>query len=280
MKEQIYNVPELFFGSNLADTNICFYKTNSSSQKNRVCFSQNLLCFLLKGYKEIYSGTNKISLTNDEILLLHTSNSLMTEKTTDDDNYQSILLFFSDRFLMDFAAKNDIKPSLGKLTTNLTRLAKDKYILNFEKSLILIESIITKNKNLVQSKIEEILLYLLEKNEEMVTSFIQSALNKNKDISFLKIINSQSDDNLTTEELSFLCNMSVSTFKRRFSEVFQTTPKQYFIEKKMKKAMSLLQQNRRPSEIYHELGYENLSGFSNEFKKHYGVSPKTFKPQV
>jgi AraC-like DNA-binding protein len=81
---------------------------------------------------------------------------------------------------------------------------------------------------------------------------------------------------LTIDELAFLCNMSVSTFKRHFSEVFHTSPKKYFIQNRMEKAKKLLQLNKRTSEIYFELGYSNLSSFSSEFKKHFGVSPKQF----
>ena len=34
---------------------------------------------------------------------------------------------------------------------------------------------------------------------------------------------------------------------------------------------------KRPSEIYADLGYENLSAFSTEFKKHFGMPPKQFQ---
>ena len=277
MKEIIYNIPELFFNGHLTNANIHFYHTDLSSRKSKVYFSQNLLCFLIKGYKEVFSGADKFSLTNDMLFLLQAGNSIMTEKTTDDDAYQSILLFFSDKFLIDFVEKYGIKPSPVCSKGHLTQIMKDDYITNFEKSLLNIGPDINKNNNLAQLKIEEILLYLLERNEKPVNTFIQTVLSKNKNISFLRVIKSHEENNLTIEELSFLCNMSVSTFKRKFSDIFQTTPKRYFIQKKMKKAISLLNQNRRPSDIYHELGYENLSGFSSEFKKHYGVSPKTFK---
>ena len=48
----------------------------------------------------------------------------------------------------------------------------------------------------------------------------------------------------------------------------------------MARAALLLKQSKRPSEIYFDLGYENLSAFSNEFKKHFGVSPKNYADKV
>jgi hypothetical protein len=61
MNERIYNLPEHFIDGNLAKTSINFYRTGRSSQKKRVCFSQNLLCILLDGHKEVLSGPSKIS---------------------------------------------------------------------------------------------------------------------------------------------------------------------------------------------------------------------------
>lgn len=46
---------------------------------------------------------------------------------------------------------------------------------------------------------------------------------------------------------------------------------------RMEKAKQLLQKHKKPSEIYLDLGYENLSSFSLEFKKIYGVSPSKFE---
>ena len=48
----------------------------------------------------------------------------------------------------------------------------------------------------------------------------------------------------------------------------------------MEKAGLLLRQNKKPSEIYYELEYENLSSFSNEFKKFFGVSPKNYLNKI
>lgn len=85
------------------------------------------------------------------------------------------------------------------------------------------------------------------------------------------------DGNLSIAELAFLCNMSVSTFKRRFQDVYGKAPGRFLHERRMERAKSLLSRNLRPSEIYLDLGYESPAAFSTEFKKHFGVAPTALR---
>jgi AraC-like DNA-binding protein len=132
------------------------------------------------------------------------------------------------------------------------------------------------SEHFIATKLEEILLYLIERERPVLTDFIHTALQSVPSPEIIEVIKNPANINLTVEELAFLCSMSISTFKRKFAEIYNTSPKKYFIEQKMKQAVYWLRQNKRPSEIYYELGYENLSAFSNEFKKCFGVSPSTY----
>ncbi|MDI9311908.1 MAG: AraC family transcriptional regulator [Limnohabitans sp.] len=276
MKSQINELPNDFFNDQLKEVNFYFYKSGISSTNNKIAFNQNLICFLQEGLKEIRKPNSNLILQNDSIFLLKSGNTLMSEKTTIENTYKSILMFFSDEFAFNFLTKNKITfPSKDFIEIDIISIKKDNYISNFEISLDLLSS--NSNQKLLENKVEEILLYLFEKCSEIIVPFFQTLLKKNNDIPFLNVIQKEENSNLTIEELAFLCNMSISTFKRKFSEVFQTSPKQYFIEQKMQKAIVLLQQNKRPSEIYTDLGYETLSAFSNEFKKHFGTSPTNYQ---
>lgn len=83
---------------------------------------------------------------------------------------------------------------------------------------------------------------------------------------------------IAVEELAFLCNMSLSTFKRRFAYLYGTSPSRWLLERRMEKAAVLLRQaDRNVSELYDELGYENLSSFIQSFKQFYGVTPKQYQ---
>ena len=277
MKTVIHQLPNDFFNENLKHSNVYFYQTQKSSEKNKVNFQQNLLCLLLEGEKEIHYADTLSKFNSTTLFLLPKGNTLMTEKVSTFQNYSSILLFFSDDFLTDFILNNKVATDKKlKVNNSLTIIAKDDYIFNFEKSLLILEDNFAQDEKLSNLKTEEILLYLYKKHPNIINNFIQNALSSNPHFEFKKLISNNLYQPLSIEELAFLSNMSLSSFKRKFNEVYQTSPGQYFIKTRMEKAKKELLNNKRPSDFFYELGYENLSSFSHEFKKYFGMSPKKF----
>jgi AraC-like DNA-binding protein len=80
--------------------------------------------------------------------------------------------------------------------------------------------------------------------------------------------------NMPLERLGYLTGRSLSTFNRDFKRIFNTTPQKWLIEKRLELAYyQLVEKKRKPTEVYLEAGFEDLSHFSFIFKKKYGVSP-------
>ena len=100
----------------------------------------------------------------------------------------------------------------------------------------------------------------------------------NDEIRIRQAVLTHMDSHITVEELAFLCNMSLSTFKRRFDSLYGTSPSKWLLQQRMKKAAELLKGgDLKPSEIYYGLGYENLSSFIQSFKQIHGVTPKQYQ---
>ena len=80
--------------------------------------------------------------------------------------------------------------------------------------------------------------------------------------------------NMSLEKLGYLTGRSLSTFNRDFKKLFQTTPQKWLTDKRLELAYyHLVQKKKKPTEVYLEVGFEDLSHFSFSFKKKYGVSP-------
>nr|WP_068890363.1 AraC family transcriptional regulator [Pedobacter panaciterrae] len=80
--------------------------------------------------------------------------------------------------------------------------------------------------------------------------------------------------NMSLEKLGYLTGRSLSTFNRDFKKLFQTTPRKWLTDKRLELAYyQLAEKKKKPSEIYLEVGFEDLSHFSFIFKKKYGISP-------
>lgn len=76
--------------------------------------------------------------------------------------------------------------------------------------------------------------------------------------------------------LADLCNISESTFIKKFKNHFHTTAAHYFRNLKMKEALNLLQLGHTVKEVAHKLDYKDVSAFGRSFKQIYGRSPASY----
>ncbi|WP_284653304.1 helix-turn-helix domain-containing protein [Flavobacterium terrisoli] len=80
--------------------------------------------------------------------------------------------------------------------------------------------------------------------------------------------------NMPMEKFSYLTGRSLTTFKRDFKKAFNATPQKWLTQKRLELAHYLFaEKNKKPIEVYFEIGFENLSHFSYAFKKHFGYAP-------
>ena len=277
----VIKIPDILLGENTDSVYIFFYirERGPDQIKLKLHYTQNMICFMIRGAKELYDEYEFYRMNDEQIGLVSSGHMLMNERVTLRQDFESLLLFFSNEFLSDFLLKYEIiidDPSRN--LASVITFPKDEYLLNFQRSMKLLEHDFKKRAFRV-AKMEELLLYLLEKYPDSTRGFIAAAIFKEQNNSLAQVVQNHKYKNLNTEELAFLCNMSLSTFKRKFSELYHTSPKQYMIAEKMKKAEKRLKHRKKPSEIYFELGYENLSSFSTQFKKHFGISPSVYPVQ-
>ena len=82
---------------------------------------------------------------------------------------------------------------------------------------------------------------------------------------------------LTVAHLAKLCGMSEVYFRKIFLCNFGISPKEYMIGKRMEYARQLLTLGEFEVSVIAEMcGYREPCHFSREFKKRFGVSPKSY----
>ncbi|MGX5856573.1 helix-turn-helix domain-containing protein [Dyadobacter jiangsuensis] len=71
----------------------------------------------------------------------------------------------------------------------------------------------------------------------------------------------------------------MSTFKRDFQKTFGTNPGNWLKKKRLEEAyFQINRQSRKPSDVYLEVGSEDLSHFLYAFKKEFGRAPSELMP--
>ena len=80
--------------------------------------------------------------------------------------------------------------------------------------------------------------------------------------------------------ISFLAKnagMNERKMQKCFKQIFGESIYQYALTIKMKEAQKLLETKKYSvSEVGYNVGYSNLSHFTEKFKKHFGTNPKAF----
>jgi AraC family transcriptional regulator, exoenzyme S synthesis regulatory protein ExsA len=80
--------------------------------------------------------------------------------------------------------------------------------------------------------------------------------------------------NAPIEHFAKLSGRSLTSFKREFTDIFNTSPGTWLKEKRLSEAYFLIKKkSRKPRDIYLDLGFENLSHFYTSFKQKYGMTP-------
>jgi AraC-like DNA-binding protein len=88
--------------------------------------------------------------------------------------------------------------------------------------------------------------------------------------------------NISIAKLSSVCFLNQTYFLRQFKNVFDCTPRQYIIQKRMAAAKTFFdtQRNISVTDVCLRVGYNDLASFSKLFKSFYKVSPESYRKGV
>ncbi|UTW65454.1 helix-turn-helix transcriptional regulator [bacterium SCSIO 12643] len=259
-----------------SEISLVFYEADMDTIKSKINFTQNVFSFLISGQKEIYNAQNPNYLSGNEFALITTPNCLMTEKKSAPSRlYKSILLFFSHSILNEFKFTHQhlIQKLASSNTQEVLTFTYDDYSHYFRSSLqLLLANRETLSPEMLKAKFTEIMLYLL-KYEPLKMGMLLQNQQHDREFVFKTTIENNLYSHLDLEELAFLCNMSLSTFKRHFKSYYQMSPRKYFIQKRMEMAEYLLKNGERPKEVFQQAGYKTLSNFIKAYKAHFNKTP-------
>lgn len=277
-----YTLPNDIFDKHVLEREVIFYHYTSQrdSLREKSILSRNAFSLVMSGHKTMHFAERTVNVNDSEIHLLAAGNCIASVSISQVKTFESILIFFDTSVLNEFYATHSQligKQKRKRSDSNLyLDFAKDDFLRNFIQSLLLT---LKKNKRpseaMKRLKIQELFLYLLENHTEKFLSFQPARKITDVELKIRNVVEVNKENNLTLDELSFLCDMSTSTFKRYFKKVFQTSHSAWRNEQKMNMALRMLkEQNQKPGEVWHKLGFETHTGFTKSFKKHFGAMPK------
>ncbi|WP_205514502.1 helix-turn-helix domain-containing protein [Longitalea arenae] len=128
------------------------------------------------------------------------------------------------------------------------------------------------NEVLLSLKVKEAVLLLLRDQPALKNVLFDFSEPGKIDLEAFMLTNYQF--NVGLSRFAYLTGRSLATFKRDFEKIFHTSPGNWLLQKRLQEAHYLIKEKgSKPSDVYLEVGFEDLSHFSHAFKNAFGVAP-------
>jgi len=241
--------------------------------KTEVLFEDHLLVWIISGEtKIIQADKTYVFQAGDTLLFPRHQLVKVLSYSKDGLPHKSVAMHLTSDWLKDFYTRNKIQVrqlqvphfhTFGRHPLLQSCLASLIHYFDLEETL---------PENLASLKIEEAvnILRVIDPNiDQELASFEDPGK-----IDLSGFMEKNYMFNMPLNKFGYLTGRSLTTFKRDFKKVFNTTPQKWLTQKRLELAHhELSEKKRRPGEVYLEVGFENLSHFSYVFKKHFGYTP-------
>jgi AraC family transcriptional regulator, exoenzyme S synthesis regulatory protein ExsA len=244
--------------------------------QDEACFT-----YIKEGEMSCTSPIDNLSIQTEESVLLRCGNYLanairklpaMTCEIFAVHLYPDILKELYKNEFPNFIKDITIKPYIRKIE-------KQSVITHFIQSLdFYFENPNLVTDDLLKLKIKELILLLLQTGnaENIITLF--SHLFNPRQAGLFEVVEAHLYSSISIVELARLTGRSLSTFKRDFETQFSSTPANFIKEKKLEKALELIQSTKLSvSEICYKVGFQDTSHFTKTFKQKYNQSPSDYR---
>lgn len=232
----------------------------------------HLFIYVEKGAVTCYDGRKDYTLTAGGYGLLR-KNRLAKYYSEKGTLFNRVMFCFDEAFLRSFQAKYQPALTTFQQTDTVIGIAPNQMIPAFIRSLAAYTNGSGKFDRAFEAvKYEELMIILLQKQPELAGLFFNYARPEKIDLE--GFMNRNYRFNVRMERFALMTGRSLSAFKRDFKAIFKEAPHHWLIKKRLEAAYTLItQEGKKASEIYLELGFEDLSHFSRAFLKLHGLRP-------
>ncbi|MDQ0783290.1 AraC family transcriptional regulator [Chryseobacterium sp. W4I1] len=233
----------------------------------------NSLCMVISGEMELNDGVHRKIFRSGDVYLVRKNQLLkFLKKPGEESEFKSLSIRFDDKMLKQMNEDESFVLHEKLKTPAFIEVSDVKHLKYFMESLLQYQDLLeNKSPELALLKQKEALL-LLFGHDQSFKNILYDISNPYKiDLEGFMIKNYHF--NVKLDRFAYLTGRSLATFKRDFEKVFGTAPRKWLLEKRLQEAHYLLEKGKKASDIYLDLGFEDLSHFSFAFKKQYGLPP-------
>jgi AraC family transcriptional regulator, exoenzyme S synthesis regulatory protein ExsA len=263
-----------FIMNTIEKSDIVYSCYHEISRKGENFVPQHTLSYQLSGSFVLSDGKEDYRAEPGDFNLIR-KNQLVkfTKYPPENGVFESMNIYLSNENLLNMSKEYGISADHFTPVKPLVSVKVNDLLENYITSLkVNLQSENFNNKSLIDLKIKELVLILLQIQPELKNILFD--FSEPHKIDLESFMNQNYRYNVTLERFAYLTGRSLATFKRDFEKNFHTSPHKWILQKRLDEAYFLIKEKEKsPSDIYIDLGFEDLSHFSFAFKKQFGYSP-------
>jgi len=237
----------------------------------------HMLVYLYSGQLILEEDGNEIVVNKNQCVFLRRDNRVnMNKLPKDGEQFQAIFMMFKRNFLREFYQnldKKELPLEVEKLKPSVIRLPQTPDIESlFHSMMPYFDSDKEPSKELMQLKLHEGVYSLLSIDKRFYPALFD--FTEPWKIDILDYLEDNYMFDLSVEQIAGFTGRSLASFKRDFKKISLLSPQRWLMDKRLKVAHDKIRnENRKISDVYLEVGFKNLSHFSNAYKKQFGTAP-------
>lgn len=253
------------------------------SEESSVYLTDHYLVFVLSGRLATSVDGDEYSITANEAVFARKGQNLNYRKIglAEGQPYESLIFAFSNEMIREFLQmRSQPKQPSKPLSLPFFKIAPNEELNAYIQTMqAYLRGNLLFEPELVRLKILEMLFVLTAAAPEVNGYLAQFSYPEKLD--FVKLMEKHFTQRATLAEFAQLTGRSLSSFKRDFQAVFHTSPARWLQERRLQLARQfLLSTDKSVTDVCYEVGFENLSHFSRNFKEFYGQSPSSIRKRT
>lgn len=262
--------------NHISKSDIFFSCTEKEHRGNENTVAEHALVYIYSGSMTVTDINGTYIVKEGETILFYRSMlAKFVKHPPDTAEFKSISILFSQPFLHKFYSLNQPNEHT-KPKWEAKRIEKHPLLISLFGSILPYYDLHGDSlpEHLSTIKLQEAITIL--RTVDISTDNILANFSERGKIDLAEFMLKSFTFNIPLERFAYLTGRSLATFKRDFQKTFNTNPQKWLLEKRLSQAHYLItEKNKKPSDAYLEAGFENLSHFSNAFKKHFGYTPSS-----
>jgi AraC-like DNA-binding protein len=250
----------------------CYFSRSSAGEQ---FVPEHTLAYVVSGNVTMNDGNTAQTFAEGEVYFCRRNQlAKYTKQPGASGEYRSVSIYFEQDTLRDFSLESGHKAKHALATQAVLPLPSPSVLSHYMESLRVYEEILHQDsaRDLIRLKQREAILLLLKLKPSL--NDVLFDFSEPGKIDLEAFMNKNYHFNVELKRYAYLTGRSLSTFKRDFEKIFHETPSRWLLHRRLEEAhYRIKEQKKSISDVYVDLGFEDLSHFSYAFKKQFGIAP-------